>query len=57
LKSGSPKSFSIDSPQANDQNIRYELEKSMVDMKYKQQMEALQKKPNNALTKKLLNKV
>jgi hypothetical protein len=29
----------------------------MIDMKYKQQMEALQKKPSNALTKKLIAKV
>lgn len=37
--------------------VRFELEKSMIDMKYKQQMEALQKKPKNALTKKLIAKV
>ena len=39
--------------------MRYELEKSMTDMKYQQQIDALQKKskPNNPLTKRLLAKV
>lgn len=39
--------------------IQFELEKSMIDMKYTQQLGALEKqsKPNNPLTKRLLTKV
>ena len=39
--------------------MRYELEKSVIDLKYQQQIDALQKKskPNNPLTKRLLAKV
>ena len=39
--------------------VQYELEKSMVDMKYRQQLSALEKKgkPNNPMTKRLIQKV
>ncbi len=39
--------------------MQFELEKSMIDMKYQQQMQALEKKgkPNNPLTKRLMAKV
>lgn len=39
--------------------VRFELEKSMIDMKYQQQMTALERKskPGNPLTKRLVTKV
>ena len=45
--------------QLNKLKIDFELEKSMIDMKYKQQIQALEKKtkPNNPITKRLMTKV
>ena len=37
--------------------IQFDLEKGLIDMKYKQQLSVLEKKPQNALTKKLIAKV
>lgn len=38
---------------------KYDVDKSIIDLKYQQQIEALQKKskPNNPLTKRLIAKV
>lgn len=45
--------------QAKQLRVKYELEKSMVDMKYQQQMTALERKskPGNPLTQRLMAKV